>query len=159
MQKTKIYIYGASGHGQVVADIARICGYEEIIFLDDKKGLKFDENLPKADIIIAIGDNKTRKNLQNKVVNCGFKIVSLIHPNAVISSFAKIGKGVVVMSNVVINAKATIGNGVILNTACVIEHECEIGDFVHISPNSSLAGNVKVGELTHIGIGLSLIHI
>ncbi len=31
----KIVIYGASGHGLVVADIAKDCGYEEIIFIDD----------------------------------------------------------------------------------------------------------------------------
>ena len=30
-----IYIYGASGHGLVVADIAKACGYEDIIFVDD----------------------------------------------------------------------------------------------------------------------------
>ena len=33
----KIYIYGASGHGLVVADIARACGYEDMIFIDDGK--------------------------------------------------------------------------------------------------------------------------
>ena len=30
-----IYIYGASGHGLVVADIAKACGYKDIIFIDD----------------------------------------------------------------------------------------------------------------------------
>ena len=36
MAKTKkIYIYGASGHGLVIADIARDNGYDEIVFLDD----------------------------------------------------------------------------------------------------------------------------
>ena len=30
-----IYIYGASGHGLVVADIAKVCGYDNIIFIDD----------------------------------------------------------------------------------------------------------------------------
>lgn len=30
-----IYIYGASGHGLVVADIARTCGYDDVIFIDD----------------------------------------------------------------------------------------------------------------------------
>ena len=30
-----IYLYGASGHGLVCADIARACGYDKIIFLDD----------------------------------------------------------------------------------------------------------------------------
>ena len=30
-----IYIYGASGHGLVVADIATSCEYTDIIFIDD----------------------------------------------------------------------------------------------------------------------------
>jgi UDP-N-acetylbacillosamine N-acetyltransferase len=30
-----IYIYGASGHGLVVSDIAMACGYDNIIFIDD----------------------------------------------------------------------------------------------------------------------------
>lgn len=30
-----IYIYGASGHGLVIADIARACGYDDVIFIDD----------------------------------------------------------------------------------------------------------------------------
>ena len=33
--KDKIVIIGASGHGKVVADIAKLNGYKEIIFLDD----------------------------------------------------------------------------------------------------------------------------
>ena len=33
----KIVIIGASGHGKVIADIARLNGYEEILFLDDDK--------------------------------------------------------------------------------------------------------------------------
>ena len=55
----KIYIYGASGHGLVCADIALAVGYEEVIFLDDdeKKAQKFTPNLPKHDIFIAVGDN------------------------------------------------------------------------------------------------------
>ncbi len=31
-----IYIYGASGHGLVVADIARACGYDDVVFVDDE---------------------------------------------------------------------------------------------------------------------------
>ena len=33
----KIIIIGASGHGKVVADVARLNGYDEIVFLDDSK--------------------------------------------------------------------------------------------------------------------------
>ncbi|MGH1601559.1 acetyltransferase [Campylobacter majalis] len=153
----KIYIYGASGHGLVVADIARAMGYDEIVFLDDASDVKFSPNLPKADIIIAIGSNKTREILQNRVEAAGFNVVSLVHQSAVISPSAVIERGVVVMPNAVINAKAMIKSGAIINTGAVIEHECVIGEFAHISPNAALAGNVIVGAKTHIGIGSSVI--
>ena len=156
-----IYIYGASGHGLVVADIAKSCGYDNIIFIDDGEneyptfdGIKGNNQIP---IALAIGDNYIRAKLFEKVKNSDFKIVNLIHSSSVISPSATIGKGIVVMPNVVVNAKAIIGDGVILNTSCVIEHECKIENFVHISPNVALAGNVIVSEYTHIGIGSNVI--
>lgn len=158
MAKTsRIYIYGASGHGLVIADIAKANGYDEIVFLDDKSDMKFSPNLEKADIIIAIGDNKTRKMITARVKEAKFNIVSLVHPSAIISPGAVIESGVVVMPNAVINAKAVIKQGAIINTAAVIEHECEICEFAHISPNAALAGNVKVGALAHVGIGSCVI--
>ena len=156
-----IYIYGASGHGLVVADIALSCGYTNILFIDDGdneyptfEDIKKNNSIP---ITFGIGNNSIRASLFEKVKNSGFEIVSLIHPSSIISSSATIGKGTVVMPNVVVNAKATIGNGVILNTSCIVEHECQIDDFVHISPNVALAGNVKVGKYTHIGVGSNVI--
>ena len=158
MAKTKkIYIYGASGHGLVVADIARSNGYDEIVFLDDASERKFSPELEKADIIIAIGQNKTREMISKRVEAAGFEIVNLIHKSAVVSESAVIEKGVVVMPNAVINAKAYIKEGAIINSGVVIEHECVIGKFAHISPNAALAGNVSVGEFTHVGIGSSVI--
>lgn len=156
-----IYIYGASGHGLVVADIARACGYDDIIFVDDGdneypsfEDIKRTIGIPMA---FGIGSNSIRAKLFEKVQNSGFEIVSLIHPSSIVSSSATIGKGTVIMPNVVVNAKAIIGDGVILNTSCVIEHECVIENFVHISPKVALAGDVKVGKLTHIGIGSNVI--
>lgn len=156
-----IYIYGASGHGLVVADIARACGYDDIVFCDDgdNEYLTFEDIKANNHIPIAfgVGSNTIRAKLFDRVKNSGFEIVSLIHPSSIISPSVTIGKGTVVMPNVVVNAKAVIGDGVILNTACVVEHECIIEDFVHISPNVALAGDVKVGKYTHIGIGSNVI--
>lgn len=156
-----IYIYGASGHGLVVADIARACEYDDVIFVDDgaNEYLSFEDikNNNTIPITFGIGSNSIRAKLFEKVQNSGFTIVSLIHPSSIISTSVIIGKGTVIMPNVVVNAKATIGKGVILNTNCVIEHECVIDDFVHISPKVALAGNVKVGTLTHVGIGTNII--
>ncbi len=156
-----IYIYGAGGHGLVVADIARACGYEDIIFIDDRenefltfKQIKDNIHTP---IALGIGDNMTRKIIFDKLKTHGFSVVTLIHPSSIISKGAIISDGSVAMPLVVVNAKAIVGKGAILNSGCVVEHECNIGDFAHISPNSSLAGNVSIGANTHIGIGSSII--
>lgn len=157
----ELYIYGASGHGLVVADIARDNGYENIIFIDDGKNeyptfddIKNSNNIP---IAFGIGNNNIRAKLFKKVKKEGFEIATLIHSSSIISSSAYIEEGTVIMPNVVINANSTIGKAVILNSSSVIEHECIIEDFVHISPNVALAGNVKIKELTHIGIGSCVI--
>ena len=157
-----IYIYGASGHGLVVADIAKSCGYEDIVFLDDdnSKGfLTFDDIKENRDYHIAfgIGNNQIREKLYKKVKENGFFTPILIHPSSIISPSARIEEGTVVMPNVVVNAKAYIGKCVILNSSCVVEHESIIGDFVHISPKVSIAGDVRIGDFTHIGIGSSII--
>jgi UDP-N-acetylbacillosamine N-acetyltransferase len=156
-----IYIYGASGHGLVVEDIAKLSGYDKILYIDDGKNkypslydLPIDFSIP---IAFGIGDNKVRKKLFKKVEEKGFSIVSLVHPSAYIAQDVIIKKGAVIMANVVINRKSIIGKGVILNSSSVIEHENYIDDFVHISPNVSLAGDVTIKSTTHIGIGSSVI--
>ena len=158
----RIYIYGASGHGLVVADVAKSCGYEDIVFLDDDKSkgfLTFDDIKENRDYHIAfgIGNNQIRAKLYKKVKENGFFTPILIHPSSIISPSARIEEGTVVMPNVVVNAKAYIGKCVILNSSCVVEHESIIGDFVHISPKVAIAGNVRIGDFTHIGIGSSVI--
>lgn len=156
-----LFIYGASGHGLVAFDIAKVCGYDDIVFIDDGENeytsfneIKDENNIP---IFIAIGDNRVRNKLYKKVKENGFEIITLVHPSAIVSTSAQIGIGTVIMPNVVVNAKAKIGKGTILNSGAVIEHEAILGDFVHISPNSAIAGGVNIGTLTHIGIGVSII--
>ncbi|WP_419765609.1 MAG: acetyltransferase [Arcobacter sp.] len=156
-----IYIYGASGHGLVVADIARSNGYDDIIFVDDgKNSYPSFENIKKSNhipISFGIGDNNTRKKLFEKVKKYDFKIVNLIHPSAILSPSVILEEGTVIMPNVVVNANSKIGKAVILNSASIIEHESVIENFVHISPNVTLAGNVKIKQCAHVGLGSCII--
>lgn len=166
-----IVIIGASGHGKVVADIARLNGYQEIIFLDDdsnkkKCGLykivgtsndvsKYNE---KYDFFVAIGNNEIREKIASKLNNLEIDLVSLIHPNAIIDSTASIDLGTVIMANVVINTEVKIGKGCIINTAATVDHDCFVGDYVHISPGAHIAGTVEIGKSSWIGIGVSVIN-
>lgn len=159
----KLIIIGASGHGKVIADIAVKNGYEDIVFLDDNESLTECAGFPvvgktseaanmDGDKIVAIGNAIIRERIQKKNEN----IVTLIHPNAVISRRVRIGKGTVVMAGVVINSDAVIGEGCIINTCSSVDHDCKVGDFSHVSVGSHVAGTAVVGERTWIGAGATV---
>lgn len=167
--KNKIILLGASGHGLVLADIAKQIGYETICFLDDNFEKEYPypilgttkdvvNHIDDYDFFIAIGNNVVRKRLTQELEQLGAIVVNLVHPSAIIAQDTILKKGIAVMANVVINSGSNIGNGAILNTACTIDHENIIGDFVHISPGSHLAGNVHIGEQTWLGIGSIIIN-
>ncbi len=161
----KLAIIGASGHGKVVADIARKNGYKEIVFLDDDESIHECGGYPvigksseagtiDADVIIGIGNAGVRKRIQESVPE--EKLVTLIHPDAVIAEDVAIGAGTVVMAGAVINSGARIGKGCIINTCSSVDHDCDVGDYVHIAVGSHLCGTVSVGDGTWIGAGATV---
>ncbi len=166
----KIVIIGTSGHGKVVANIAKLNGYDEILFLDDDESKKScgkykvigtSKEITKYrdyDFIIAIGNNRIREKISDTLGKENIKQTVLIHPSAVIDETAIIKEGTVVMANAVINASVQIGRSCIINTASSMDHDCIINDFVHISPRVHVAGTVTIGRNTWIGIGSTVIN-
>ncbi len=161
-------ILGASGHGKVVAELAELNGYQDIIFFDDCwPELQNLENWPvkgnsdsllevasNFDVtVVAIGNNNIRLEKQKQLNAVGACFSNFIHPSATVSAYARLGVGTVVMANAVINPFARIGHACIINTSSSVDHDCNLADGVHVSPGSHLAGGVSVGEGAWIGIG------
>ncbi len=165
--KEKLIIVGASGHGKVAADIAiKMSKWQRIAFLDDDESIEISMGLEvigktadaltykdEADFFVAIGRNAIREKIQEKLIEQGLNVVSLIHPSAVIGTDVEIGVGTVVMAGTVINSSTRIGKGCIINTSSSLDHDNVVKDFVHVSPGVRIAGNVSIGEGTWIGIG------
>lgn len=156
----KLIIIGAGGHGKVIADIAIRNGYKNICFLDDNEKIKECAGFPvigkisesrkmSGEKIVAIGNAQIRENIQSQLDN----VVTLVHPDAIISRRVEIGTGSVVMAGVIINSDVVIGKGCIINTSSSVDHDCKIGDYAHISVGAHVAGTVKVGNRTWIGAG------
>lgn len=158
----KLTIIGASGHGKVVADIAKLNGYDAIQFLDDDSNIAHcggnpvvgrTDNAVEGDVFVAIGNADIRVQLSKNR-----KLITLIHPNAVIAEDVEIGEGSVIMAGVVINAGAKIGRGCIINTSSSIDHDCVVGDYCHIAVGAHVCGTAVVGERTWIGAGATVIN-
>jgi acetyltransferase EpsM len=159
-----MYIFGASGHGKVVACMAKALKEKVLCFVDDNPKAKIihgidvlataDFNNKGFPMIIGIGNNAIRKQIAAKFSN---EFKTLVHLSAIVCETVKLGQGTVVMPGAIINTDAIIGNHCIVNTAAVVEHDCILEDFVHLSPNVALAGGVNVGEGAHIGTSATVL--
>jgi sugar O-acyltransferase (sialic acid O-acetyltransferase NeuD family) len=164
----RLAILGASGHGKVAADIAEVSGWDEVVFFDDAwpeikansvwpiKGNT--ENLLDSiqnydGVFVAIGNNEIRLSKLNLFKPKNIPLPSIIHPQAIISRYAKIDDACVICAGVVVNADVTIGFGSILNTGCSVDHDCVLADAVHVSPGARLSGGTQIGQCAWVGIG------
>lgn len=165
-------VFGAGGHGKVVADVALAVGWRVAAFVDDaleKAGTSIgglpvarpDALAPElrgATVLLGIGDNALRARAVERLRAMGAAVApAVVHPSAIVGRRARLGTGTVVMALVVINADARVEEGCILNSSCVVEHDCVVGAYAHISPNAALGGGVKVGAFAHVGLGASIL--
>jgi len=130
------------------------CQYHKTNFIGFNVICPIDK-LTDATAIIAIGNNKIRKEISNRVNNVNWK--TLIHNATIISENVVIGNGSLIVAGAILQTCTIIGKHCIVNTNASIDHDCVIDDFVHISPSATLCGNVTIGEGTHIGAGATII--
>ena len=157
----RLLIIGAGGHGQVVKEIAIVCGYETINFLDDKAPNavgKISEApfiAPNYNgVIVAIGDNEKRRDITAQLEKIeGINIVTLIHPTAFVSSSVTIGRGTVVEPNAIINANSKIGEGCIISVGAIVDHECSIGNYSHINAGAICMARSCVRSIRKVDAG------
>ncbi len=162
----RIIIVGAGGHGAVVADIV----HDAVAFVDELPlkagtrvlglpvfGLAALQEVEHEGIVIAIGDNALRRAMTERLLAAGERLMSAIHPSAIVAASALIAEGAVVSAGAIVMPRAVVGRGVILNTKSSIDHDCAIGEYAHIAPGATLGGSVRIGEETLIGTGASVV--
>ena len=167
----RLAILGASGHGKVLADIALLQGWGEVGFFDDAwpnkqavsrwpivgDGAALLQLLQRSGdfdgVAIGIGHCATRLEKYRALAGAGFALPVLQHPGAVVSTYAQVGAGSVLMAGSVVNVDAHIGAVCIINTGATVDHDCVLGHGVHIAPGVHVSGGVTIGEGAWVGVG------
>lgn len=166
----RVAVYGQGGHSKVIQMMLNNSLDQQIGLIADDDQAKVNEQATIKtvlatqltdvhaefdSIVIAIGNNETRKKVAEKYTDLQFATV--IASTAVIAEDALIGEGTVVMANTVVHSNVQIGKHCIINTGAIVEHDCRIGDYSHVSPAAVLTGNVKVGSNVHIGANATIL--
>lgn len=161
----RILIVGAGSFSTEIEEMARLVGYDDFAFLDDKP----DEALSHPVIgsmneihrfrndfdyaIVALGNNVSRLKYHNILKDCGYSIPVLIHPQAYVSPDAVIAQGCIVRPFAVVGRYAQLGETVILNIGAKVDHHCVIGKGSHLLINSVVRGSSMVEPLSWVDAG------
>ncbi|MEX2672830.1 MAG: acetyltransferase [Phycisphaeraceae bacterium] len=176
MQHGALLIYGAGGHGLVVAESAEAAGWTIAGFLDDELPLETPigawQVIGRGDpppilpdkhagqvggVIVGVGDNAARWHLMNVLRAAGVKLATVIDPTARVSPSAGIEPGVYVGPCAVVNAEAKVGAGTIINSAAVVEHHVKLGFGVHVAPGAVLTGRVVLEDRAMVGANATVL--
>ena len=175
MEKEKIVIIGAGQHARVVLyNVEEQNKYEVIGFLDSddnrigkifegkeilgnyqKENLKeFSKKIGTNKFFIGFGNMKYRKKVFDYFINNGWEAVNIIHPNAVVSKNARLGKGILIECGCLVTPTPVIGDNVVVNTGSQVNHDNIIENNVYIASGVILSGGIKIGENTLLDDGV-----
>lgn len=169
----EIFILGVGHNTIVTIDLAEACGYKiaglyhyqqgktgedyfghKIIGCNDEL---FSQDLSDKHFAISVGDNDIRAGLFEKIVEKGGKVVTLIHPTAVVSKYANIGHGVCVHALSVVSPDVVIGDDSIISHNDLVTHGVRMGKHCFMASNIVLGAYTEMHDYSFIGSGATVL--
>ncbi len=161
----KLLILGAGGYGRTVEDVAKQLGcYQKIAFLDDGKAgtpgvlgrcedfLQFADE--STEMYPAFGNNETRMEWINRLMEHGIRVPVLVHPSAYVSPVATLFSGVTVLPKAVVNTGVMVKNGCIINIGALIDHDSVIEEGCHLAPGAIVKAENRIPAKSKIDSGI-----
>ncbi|TFH97124.1 NeuD/PglB/VioB family sugar acetyltransferase [Porphyromonas levii] len=103
---------------------------------------------------IGFGNMKLRKPTFERLVSLGLEPINIIHPDAVVSPTARLGKGILIECGCLVTPSPVIGDNVVVNTGSQINHDNVVEGHVYIASGVILSGGVRIKENTLIDDGV-----
>lgn len=165
-----VILIGAGGHAGVVADalalggrkIAAVCVEGAAVGQFAGLPIRGFDALPAlageghAEVHVAIGQPQARARLGAMLQAQGFRLATIIHPAACVSTSATLGEGVFVAAGAIVGPGARVGARVIVNHRCSLDHDTEVSEDAHLAPGVLTGGYARVGARSWIGLGAVL---
>ncbi len=157
-----LLILGAGGFGHMIQETAQLLGYEKAVFLDDAvrepdvvgKCCDYESFLGQYDTAVAaLGDNNMRLYWTEKLMEAGYDVPAIIHPSAVVSPSASIGRGSFIMQRAIVNTHTVVEHGVLINSGAVVDHDSYVERGAHIGLGSVVKANCRIASKVKVEAG------
>lgn len=155
-------ILGRGGFGTQLNDWLLDEGWGSADFLDDNApdavgGLRDypDPAIlhPGRPAFVALGDNKLRVELLQKLTAAGYATPVFISDAASVSPSAVLEPGCIIMPRAYVGAGVHLGVGSIINAGAIVDHDAALGRGVHVAPGGIVKAGAEVAEYAKVDSG------
>ena len=157
-----LLIMGSGSFSTEVEELARLNGYDNFVYLDDKaesaychpvigsmqsiKELRSDY----SNAIVGLGDNESRLKYHSLLKEYNYNIPILVHPTAYVSPDAVLSPGCIIRSAAVISRFVKLGDSCIVNVGAMIDHHCVIEEGCHILMGAVVRNKAVVSRMSWV---------
>lgn len=103
------------------------------------------------EFVLGIAEPTTKEKIVSLLESKGASFVSVIHPEAKIGDFNKLGKGVVIYPGARVTVNATIGDFATILDLATVGHDAIVGNFTTVCGSCGINGHVAVADHVFIG--------
>lgn len=177
MKNKKICMIGCGAQARYAMEILGLTGFDSGLEIVDPLGKgprrlggrpvnrvigsaalsRFMSRTGAGRFFLAVADHDLKVTLMKALEARGFSAVTLIHPQASISSTAVVGAGCLVNAHVYVGPGARLGKGCIIHSLVNIDHDCVLGACVNLAPGVILAGRVRIGAGASVFTGANIV--
>lgn len=170
----KSVIIGAGTYGEVYLSYLSEAGVDVIGFLDDNSELhgKIVRGIPVLGgsdmlhtlrhshgveaVYCPIGNNRVRVHMLSTAHVLGYDTPNYIHPSALISHDATLGRGVYIFPQTIILPYASIGDYVMVAQRASISHHTTLHTGVFLSAGCNIGASLHVEEYAYCGMAATI---
>lgn len=168
-------IYGAGGQGKEVREIVEeenelLRLWSKVIYIDDfqiegyqqgTERLHFETvvNMGETEdieYVVALGEPEDKRIIYSKLKKSGCNIGTVISPDAKISKYAQLGKGVIIKRGAIVSPGVRIGANTTIQSYSCIGHDAIIGDNCQISTHVVVGGGTVIGDNVFVGLNVPI---
>lgn len=177
MKSRRIAIYGAGGFAREVAWLVESCCderclYDPVCFIEDDESrwgtvlngipvVGLEEAAAKyvdAEVVVAVGNPRTREALAAKAAAAGLGFATLVHPRVERSRWIQYGEGTIICAGCILTVNISLGRHVQINLDCTVGHDVIMGDYTTLAPGVHVSGWVHFGKRVYVGTGAVFIN-
>jgi hypothetical protein len=171
-KRLPVLIIGAAIYGEILAELVEKTPDKYVVgFVDDTPSLQnrmvagfpvlgkvseldqIARETGVTEIAVAIGDNPAREKVSAIVKSQGLRLATLVHPQASVSSSAKLSPGVVVDALAYIGPHCVLEEGVCIWPSVSVSHDTLIKRYAALKPSAVVGGCSTIDAHLKIPLG------